>query len=77
MSIFKAAILQSFYFNNMKEVITISSLDDLVITIFTKHITYIEHAAKGCVIHVNSGGENVAIETSFKWAEMVNFLALK
>jgi hypothetical protein len=61
----------------MKEVITISTRDNLTITIFTKYITYIEHAVNGCVIHVNAGGENVAIETSFKWAEMVNFLALK
>ena len=60
----------------MKEVITISTPDNLTVTIFTKHITYIEHAEQGCIIHINAG-ENVAIKTSFNWAEMVNFLALR
>ncbi len=61
----------------MKEVITLSNLDNTTITIFTKYITYIEHSAKGCIVHINTGGENVGIATSFKWAEMVNLLALK
>jgi hypothetical protein len=61
----------------MKEVITLITLDHLTITIFTKHITYIEHADKGCIVHVNAGGQNVGIATGFKWAEMVNLLALK
>ncbi|HEY2726967.1 MAG TPA: hypothetical protein VGI61_07325 [Parafilimonas sp.] len=60
----------------MKEVITVSTLDKVTITIFTKHITYIEHAAKGCIIHVNSGGENV-INTGLTWTEFINVLALK
>jgi hypothetical protein len=61
----------------MKEVITVNPLDNSIITIFTKYITYIEHAAQGCIIHVNAGGENVGIATSLKWSEMVNILALK
>jgi hypothetical protein len=61
----------------MKEVITITTSDSSIITIFTKYITYIEHAAKGCVIHINAGGQNVEITTSFKWSQMVDFLALK
>ena len=61
----------------MKEVITVNTLDNSTITIFTKNITYIEHAPTGCVIHVNAGSQNVGIATAFKWAEMVNILALK
>ena len=61
----------------MKEVIAVNMPDNSTITIFTKYITYIEHAAQGCIIHVNAGGENVAIATSLKWAEMVNVLSLK
>jgi hypothetical protein len=61
----------------MKEVIAINTLDNSIITIFTKYITYIEHAAQGCIIHINAGGENVAIATSLRWTEMVNILALK
>jgi hypothetical protein len=61
----------------MKEVIAVNKLDNSIITIFTKYITYIEHAAQGCIIQVNAGGENLGIATSLKWAEMVNILALK
>jgi len=61
----------------MKEVITVNTIENITMTIFTKYITYIEHAAQGCIIHVNAGGENVGIATSLKWAEFVNLLALK
>ena len=61
----------------MKEVITISALDHSTCTIFTKHITYIEHSTRGCVIHINAGGQNVAITTGFKWSELVNTLEIK
>ena len=61
----------------MKEVIAVNTLDNSIITIFTKYITYIEHAEQGCIIHVNAGAENVGIATSLKWAQMVNILALK
>ncbi|MBV9961132.1 MAG: hypothetical protein JO072_02695 [Parafilimonas sp.] len=61
----------------MKEVITVTTIDNSTITIFTKYIAYIEHSQQGCVIHINAGGENVGVATAFKWAEMVNLLALK
>ncbi len=61
----------------MKEVITVNTLDQVTITIFTKHITHVEHAPNGCIIYVNSGGANVAILTGLTWSEFVNVLALK
>jgi len=61
----------------MKEVITVNTLDKVIFTIFTKHITHIEHAINGCIIHVNSGDQNVGIATGMTWAELVNVLALK
>ena len=61
----------------MKEVITVNTLDNTTITIFTKHITHIEHAAKGCIVYVDCGGEHAAIATGLSWPEFINVLALK
>jgi hypothetical protein len=61
----------------MKEVITLRIIDNSTVTIFTKHITHIEHAPGGCIIHVNGGDPGAGIATAFNWAEMVNMLALK
>jgi len=61
----------------MKEVITVNTSDKKVFTIFTKHITHIEHAINGCIIHLNSGDRHVGIATDMTWTEFVNVLALK
>jgi hypothetical protein len=61
----------------MKEVITVNTSDKRIFTIFTKHITHIEHAINGCIIHLNSGDRHVGIATDMTWAEFVNVLALK
>lgn len=61
----------------MKEVITVNTLDKVTITIFTKHITHIEHSVNGCIVYVNSGDEHIGIATGLTWAEFINVLALK
>lgn len=59
----------------MKQVVTIIDRENNNITIFTSHITYIQHAQEGCIIHI--GAENKPIYTLYKWQELVNVLALK
>ncbi len=61
----------------MKEVITVSTADKVTITIFTKHITHIEHASNGCIIYVSSATQKTGIATNLTWQEFVNLLALK
>lgn len=63
--------------NNMKEVITLKTIDNSTFTIFTKYITHIQHAPDGCIIHISGGDHKAGIATAFNWAEMVNILALK
>ena len=64
------------YFNKeiMKKIVTVETTDAVMVTIFTQHITHIDHANEGCIIYLNSGNPRTDIKTKLSYAELIAIL---